>query len=161
MGFFGELLEDVTGKAKRPEIKGGRFESFVSEEIFNDKLFDLVEMTRDFNSNSERFEERSMNPDFLFRDKRTGEEFWIEAKYRNGLFKNDKGQFVCEICKPWQLERYREVEKNSGKKVYICLGLGEDPRFPETVHLIPVFGAYPQLFQSKLKETLIWRNPNI
>lgn len=161
MGFLGELFEDVTGKAKRPEIKGSRFESFVSNEIFTDKLFDLVEMTRDFDSNSERFEERSMNPDFLFRDKRTGEEFWVEAKYRNGLFKNKRGQMVCEICKPWQLDRYKEVEKVSGKKVYVCLGIGEDPRYPETVHLIPVSNSYPQLFQSKLKETLIWRDRNI
>ena len=161
MGFLGELFEDLTGKSERPEIKGGRFESFISKEIFIDKLFDLVEMTRDFNSNSERFEERSMNPDFCFRDKRTGEEFWIEAKYRNGLFKNKKGQFVCEICKSWQLDRYKEVEKSSGKKVYICLGIGEDPRFPETVHLIPVSNAYPQLFQSRLKETLIWKNPDL
>jgi hypothetical protein len=161
MGFFGELFEDITGKSERPEIKGGRFESFVSKEIFTDMLFDLVEMTRDFDSNQERFEERSMNPDFLFRDKRTGEEFWIEAKYRNGLFKNDRGQLVCEICKPWQLDRYKEVERNTGKKVYICLGIGEDPRYPETVHLIPVTGAYPQLFQSKLKETLLWKDPNV
>ena len=100
MGFLGELFEDVTGKAKRPEIKGSRFESFVSNEIFTDKLFDLVEMTRDFDSNSERFEERSMNPDFLFRDKRTGEEFWVEAKYRNGLFKNKRGKWVGEFGKP-------------------------------------------------------------
>lgn len=160
MGFIGELFEDLTGKSERPEIKGGRFESFVSKEIFIDTLFDLVEMTRDFKSNSERFEERSMNPDFLFRDKRTKEEFWIEAKYRTGLFKNEKGQFVCEICKPWQLERYKEVEKSTGKKVYICLGMGDDPRFPETVHLIPVSNAYPQLFQSRLKDTLIWKNPD-
>lgn len=96
-----------------------------------------------------------------FRDKRTGEEFWIEAKYRNSLFKNKKVQFVCEICKPWQLNRYKEVEKSTGKKVYICLGIGDDPRFPETVHLISVSDAYPQLFQSRLKETLIWKNPNL
>ena len=161
MGFFGEMFEDITGKSERPEIKGGRFESFVSEEIFNDILFDLIEMTRDFHSNSERFEERSVNPDFRFRDKRTGEEFWIEAKYRNGLFKNEKGQDVCEICKPWQLTRYKEVEKSTGKKVYICLGIGDDPLFPKTVHLIPVVNAYPQLFQNRLKETLIWTNPEI
>jgi hypothetical protein len=160
MGFLGNLLEDVTGKSKRPEIKGSRFERFISEEIFTDKLFDLVEMTRDFESNSERFEERSKNPDFLFRDKRTREEFWIEAKYRSGLFRNNKSQLVCEICKPWQLDRYKEVEKTSGKKVYICLGIGEKPRDPETVHLIPVSDAYPQLFQSKLKETLLWRKNN-
>ncbi|MDP2218380.1 MAG: hypothetical protein Q8J68_13970 [Methanolobus sp.] len=161
MGFIGDLLEDVTGKSKRPEIKGSRFESFVSKEVFTDMLFDLVETTRDFDSNKERFEERSMNPDFLFRDKRTKEEFWVEAKYRNGLFKNNRGQLVCEICKPWQLDRYKEVEKTSGKKVYICLGIGEDPKYPETVHLIPVSEAYPQLFQSKLKETLLWRDQNI
>lgn len=161
MGYLGELIEDITGKSERPEIKGGRFEKFVSEEIFIDKLFDLVEMTRDFDSNSERFEERSMNPDFCFRDKRTREEFWIEAKYRNGLFKNKKGQFVCEICKPWQLNRYKEVEKSTGKKVYICLGIGDDPRSPETVHLISVSNAYPQLFQSRLKETLLWKNPDL
>lgn len=160
MGLIGELFEDIPGKSEWPEIKGTRFESFVSKEIFIDKLFDLVEMTRDFDSNSERFEERSMNPDFCFRDKRTGDEFWIEAKYRNGLFKNKKGQFVCEICKPWQLNRYKEVEKSTGKKVYICLGIGEDPRLPETIHLIPVSNAYPQLFQSRLKETLIWKYPD-
>lgn len=161
MGFLGELFEDVTGKSERPEIKGNRFEGFVLNEIFIDKLFDLIETTRDFDSNSKRFEERSMNPDFCFRDKRTKEEFWIEAKYRKGLFKNQKGQFVCEICKPWQLTRYNEVEKSTRKRVYICLGMGEDPRFPETVHLIPIDGAYPQLFQSRLKETLIWKNPDL
>ncbi len=161
MGFFKEIFEDITGMSKRPEIKGSRFEKFVLNEIFIDKLFDLVEMTRDFNSNSERFEERSMNPDFLFRDKRTREEFWIEAKYRRGLFKNDKGQDVCEICNPGQLNRYREVERSSGKRVYICLGLGENPLSPETVHLISVKDAYPQLFPSRLNETLMWKNPDI
>lgn len=100
MGFLNEIFEDITGMSKRPEIKGSRFEKFVSDEIFIDKLFDLVEMTRYFESNSERFEERSMNPDFLFRDKRTREEFWIEAKYRKGLFINKNGQEVCEICHP-------------------------------------------------------------
>jgi hypothetical protein len=161
MGLLKEIFEDVTGKSNRPEIKGNRFESFVSKEIFIDKLFDLVEMTRDFDSNSKRFEERSMNPDFLFRDKRTREEFWIEAKYRNGLFKNEKGQDVCEICKPWQLTRYKEVEKSTGKKVYICLGIGEDPRYPKSVHLIPVKDAFPQLFPSRLRETRIWADPDI
>ena len=161
MGFLKEILEDITGINNRPEIKGSRFEKFVSEEIFKDILFDLVEMTRDFDSNSERFEERSMNPDFLFRDKRTREEFWIEAKYRSGLFRNEKGQLVCEICKSGQLNRYKEVEKSTGKRVYICLGIGDDPLFPKTVHLIPVVNAYPQLFQNRLKETLIWTNPEI
>ena len=161
MGLLGEIFEDITGKSNRPEIKGSRFEKFVSEEIFNDFLFDLVEMTRDFNSNSERYEERSMNPDFCFRDKRTREEFWVEAKYRKGLFRNDKGQDVCEICKPGQLSRYKEVEKSTGKKVYICLGIGEDPLFPDTVHLIPMSDAYPQLFPSRLKETMIWKNPDL
>jgi hypothetical protein len=161
MGLLGELFEDITGKSERSEIKGSRFEKFVSEKIFIDKLYDLIEMTRDFNSNSGRYEERSMNPDFCFRDKRTGEEFWIEAKYRKGLFRNERGQVVCEICKPGQLSRYKEVEKSTGKKVYICLGMGEDPLSPETVHLIPISNAYPQLFPSRLKETLIWKNPDV
>jgi len=56
------------------------------------------------------------------------------------------------------LDRYKEVEKSSGKKVYICLGLGGDPRRLETVHLIAANDTYPQLFQSHLKETLIWKN---
>jgi hypothetical protein len=59
------------------------------------------------------------------------------------------------------LNRYKDVEKSTGKKVYICLGIGDDPLFPKTVHLIPVMDAYPQLFQSRLKETLIWTNPEI
>lgn len=161
MGFLKEILEDITGTSKRPEIKGSRFEKFVSDEIFIDKLYDLVEMTPNFSSNSERFEERSMNPDFRFRDKRTGEEFWVEAKYRKGLFKNINGQDVCEICKPAQLKRYKDAEKSSGKKVYICLGLGKNPLKPDTVHLIPVRDAYPQLFPSRLNKTLIWENTEL
>ena len=35
--------------------KGGRFEHFVFSEMFNDKLFDLIEMTGDFDSNSKRY----------------------------------------------------------------------------------------------------------
>ena len=156
-----ELIEDVAGISKRPEIKGDRFEKFVLNEIFIDKLFDLVEMTQGFKSNSERFEERSLNPDFLFRDKRTKEEFWIEAKYRSNLFKNEKGKTVCEICKNWQLTRYKEVEKSTEKKVYICLGLGNDPRTPKSIYLIHVKDAFPQLFESRLKKMLIWTNTNI
>ncbi|RLG30388.1 hypothetical protein DRN97_10605, partial [Methanosarcinales archaeon] len=72
-----------------------------------------------------------------------------------------KGQEVCEICKPQQLTRYKEVERSTGKKVYICLGLGGDPRFPETVHLIHIADAYPQLFPGRLKETLIWKNTDL
>lgn len=156
MEFLKEIFQDITGMSKRPEIKGGRFEKFVLDEIFNDKLFDLVEMTPDFSS--KRFEERSMNPDFCFRDKRTGEEFWIEAKYRKGLFRNGNGDVVCEICNLSQLYRYREVENSTGKRVYICLGIGKDPLNPDTVHLIPVTDAFSQLFQSRLRETLIWEN---
>jgi len=156
MSFLAEVLEDITGKNKRPEVKGTRFEKFVEEEVFTDVLFDLVEKTQSFESNSKRFEERSLNPDFLFRDKRTGEEFWIEAKYRKSLFRNKKGQEVCEICTPQQLNRYKAVEKNTNKKVYILLGLGEDPRSPDTVHLIYVMDAYPQIFRSLLKKTFIY-----
>ncbi len=154
-----EFLEDIMGTGKRPEIKGTRFEKFVYDEIFIDKLYDLVEMTPDFSANSERFDERNLNPEFRFRDKRTGEEFWVEAKYRKSLPRNKNGQIVCEICNPDQLKRYKEAEKSSGKKVYICLGLGNNPLKPDTVHLIPVKDACPQLFQNRLDTTLIWENP--
>ncbi len=33
--------------------------------------------------------------------------------------------------------------------------------FPEAIHLIPVRDAYPQLFPSRLKQTLIWTNPDL
>lgn len=42
MGFFKEMFEDITGKSNRPEIKGSRFEKFVLDEIFIDKLFESV-----------------------------------------------------------------------------------------------------------------------
>jgi hypothetical protein len=116
MGFFGELLQDVTGKSKRPEIKGGRFENFVSDEIFTDKLFDLVEMTRDLNSNSERFEERSMNPDFLFRDKRTHEEFWIEANIEQGFSETIKDNLSARSANPGNWTDTETSRKSAEKK---------------------------------------------
>ncbi len=36
MGFLNEIFENITGMSKRPEIKGSRFEKFVSDEIFID-----------------------------------------------------------------------------------------------------------------------------
>ena len=150
-----DLFEDIVGISNRPEIKGERFERFVSENIFIDLLFDLVETTNSFESNSVRFEERSMNPDFLFRDKRTKEEFWIEVKFRAHTFRNNKGQEVCEICTEKQLYRYIDIQKKTGKQVYICLGLGGTALDPETIHLIPVNEAYPQIFRSVLSKTRI------
>jgi hypothetical protein len=64
MGYLKEIFQDIDGMDKRPEIKGNKFEKFVLDEIFIEKLYVLVEMTRNFSSNSERFEERSLNPDW-------------------------------------------------------------------------------------------------
>jgi len=158
MGLLKEIIEDITGQSSRPQIKGNRFEKFISEQVFTDILFDLVEMTQSWESNSDRFEERSLNPDFKFRDKRTGETFWVEAKFRSSTFINSRNQEVCEICTQVQLKRYQDVEKSTGYKVYICLGLGGDPQYPQTIHLIPVATAYSQLFISRLKETLLWED---
>lgn len=121
---------------------GEKFEEYVREFIFIDSYFDLVERTHGYNRNSRDYVESSLKPDFKFRDKRTKREFFVEAKFRTGL---SNGKIVW--CNEKQLQRYNSYNKEV--PIFLILGMGEDPEYPEFLSLIPLTEAkYTGLFQS-------------
>ena len=121
MGFLGKI-GDAFQKieyhvSNEPEIVGKRFEDHV-ENLFSPQQFKLLEKTHSFKTNSERYVESSLNPDFIFEFIPTKEKFAVECKYRTKL--NQNGQL--EWSKQDQLKRYQEFESKRKIPVYIVIG---------------------------------------
>lgn len=128
-------------------IVGEYFEDFARECIFPAKHYDLIVRTPRYRDNQRDFQLISLNPDFLFRDKKTKKQFAVECKFRSDLSQDEK----FEWTNPKQLQRYREYSKNI--PVFVLLGLGEYPDYLELVSLLPLSEAkYYGLYLSVLEE---------
>ncbi len=146
MGLFsiiGKGIQAMINEATTPESfkKGERFEQYVREYLFIQNYYDLLERTHNYNTNKD-YVHSSLQPDFTFRDRWTNKEFYVEAKFRTSLY-NHK----IVWCTQQQLERY--FEYNREKPVFIMLGVGNNPKYPEFLSLIPLAKAkYTELFPS-------------
>ena len=147
MGLFailGKGLKAMVDEATTPASFriGQKFEDYVRHVLFVEKYYDVLERTHDYNSNKRDYVESSLKPDFKFRDKWNKNEFYIEAKFRTGLY-NEK----IVWCNDNQLLRYRQYNKQT--PVFLMLGMGENPTYPEFLSLIPLTQAkYTGLFPS-------------
>ncbi len=144
LSILGKGLQAMIDEALTPESfkAGQKFEDYVREFLFIDKYYDLIEKTHDYNTNSKDYVKSSLKPDFKFRDKLTKKEFYVEAKFRTGLY-NGK----INWCNENQLHRYQSYNKDA--PVFLILGLGEKPDYPEFIALIPIaFAKYNGLFPS-------------
>jgi hypothetical protein len=111
-------------------IKGDEFELFLRKKIYRYPDYELVMKTHSYGGNKGDFIEMTKYPDYLFRDK-SGKEFYVEAKYRESLFK-DK----LDWCKPYQLKRYKEI--GIDKEIFIAIGLGGRPKYPKRLFIVPL-----------------------
>ena len=145
-----EPLSPYESDEETPEgfIKGEAFEKYIRNHLFIKDKFKILHRSHDYATNKNDYIDDSKLPDFKFREKRTGKEFWVEAKYRS-TYHEDK----VECYKHYQLDRYKEMDKEL--PVYITLGLGGEPDSPDQVFLIPVkdiLSSYTKLFLSFLKK---------
>lgn len=93
------------------------------------------------------FATSSLRPDFTFKHRFDVVHPYInvEAKYRSAFMREGK----VEVCKLYQLERYREFDKHGD--TYIMLGFEGVPADPEFLFLIPVSEMkYPALYPNVL-----------
>lgn len=127
--------------------KGKQFEDLVEEVIFNSAYYDLVARTSTFEDNMRRYEERSMDPDFLFRVKGTGQEFYVEAKYRTNF--NWEGKL--DIFSRDQFERYITIHE-TGIDVFVVVGQGGYASNPDLISLMRIdeMDGYPDPYRSRL-----------
>ena len=151
MGFISSLkigLNAIIKDLNKPESfkKGDEFENYVRANLFIANYYDLVHMTHDYNTNQNDFVEETKEPDYLFRDKKTKKEFYLEVKFRANLF-NGK----IEWCKDYQLKRYQEFNKKT--PVFVIIGHGGISKMPESIYLLPLGSAkYTGLFPNYAKE---------
>lgn len=132
----------------KPEsfVKGDDFEAYIRAHLLVKDRYDLLQRTHDYVTNKGDFVENTKEPDFKFRSIKTGKEFFVEAKYRSVYHEN-----AIEWCKPFQLKRYKEIDKKT--PVYITIGVGKKSNSPSQIFFIPVKDIkYTKLFRSFLKD---------
>jgi len=125
---------------------GEKFEDYVRKYLFIESYYELVERTHDYRANSKDYVESSLKPDFKFRDRRTKREFYVEAKFRTGEY---QGKIMW--CNDNQLKRYKDYHKQA--PVFLILGVGGDPDYPEFLSLLSLDAAkYTGLFPSYIEK---------
>jgi hypothetical protein len=131
------IVEYAVTELSKPEgfVKGDDFENYLRANVFPKEDYDLLHRTASYHGNKGDYIEASLEPDFTFRNRETGEVFKVEAKYRSGKY-----QGKVEWCKPNQLKRYQQIDRESGP-VLLALGVGGSPSSPDNVYLIPICEA--------------------
>ena len=123
--FFRELFKPVAF------LKGDDFEKCLRQRVFTKAKYELVMKTHDFHENHKDYVESSLYPDYLFRNKITNKEFFVEAKYREKAY-----QEKVAWCKEYQFKRYKRLGKDI--PVIIAIGLGCRPDNPKQIFLVPL-----------------------
>lgn len=128
--------------------KGDFFENFVADQLFITSAYDLIYRTNSYDQNKKRFAEYTLKPDFKFRCKNTGKEFYVEAKYRSGFNSENK----IEVISYEQIERFKTYQREENIPVFIVIGYGNTPDNPACISLIPLDELiYLDLYGSFLK----------
>lgn len=112
-------------------VKGEDFENYVRDWLFVKEQYRQLHRTQPYIDNESDFSEESTQPDFKFRLKTTGEDLYVEAKWRSKF-----NQDAIEWCTYHQLKRYKVFDKKI--PVYVLIGIGGEPFEPEMLYCIPL-----------------------
>ena len=115
--------------------KGDDFEKYVVQK-FSKNYFSVLEWTGDKYVNG-TYAKSNSHPDlaFKFKFKDVDIDFAVECKYRSDYYKNG-----VEWCTNHQLENYRTYARDKQRMVFIVIGIGGLPSFPEELFIIPLSG---------------------
>jgi hypothetical protein len=128
---------------------GDLFEKKASE-MFPEKNFSIVMYTPRREDIPGRMCENAKNPDFLFKDKKTGEKFWVECKFRTST---TYGKVI--ICKRDRMDQYIETMKETKTPFWFLIGLQGEPSQPERIYIINLKETMNVSFDP---ETIEWYN---
>lgn len=149
MSLLIRISQAIKKKVIKPNsfIKGEEFENYIRKYLFPKSDYDLVHRTHDYNANNGDYIESSLKPDFKFRDKKNEKGFYVEVKWRMGVYNREN---KIEWCNEKQLKRYKAIDKNESK-VFIVLGFGDKPTVPKEIVLFPLSSCnYTGLYDSFL-----------
>lgn len=114
--------------------KGDAFEKYIVR-CFDEKYFKVKDWTGDKGIDG-RYAESNKNPDLIFHFRALTSEgtFAVECKFRQKI---DTEGYV-ELCYSDQLSRYKEFARKSRMPVFIALGVGGTPDYPEDIFMLPI-----------------------
>lgn len=128
--------------------KGQQFEEFVEKNIFTEDRYELITRTNSYEQNNSRFAEDTLKPDFKFRCKETGQEFWVEAKYRSELYQDQ-----LEALSYTQRDRFYMLEREEELPVFVIIGYWGFAYKPKALSLIPLKDyEYIPIYRSILRK---------
>jgi len=144
--------------SKQTFQKGEAFEEYVETNLFPASAYDLLERTHNIDQNTHRFVGSTINPDFKFRCKSSGQVFFVEAKYRSSF------NFVTQkvpIISSDQFTRFFYLNQEQ-HAVYIVVGFGGSPNNPTSVSLIPINELkYLEWYKTRLREFSVDKTKSI
>ena len=146
------LLEKA--KAGDPHSKGTLFEQY-STEFFADEYFSIVRYTPRREDIPDRKCEEAKHPDFLYRDRKTNERFWVECKFRSQLYSSK-----YEITKyKSKFEEYKRIRKEYDCKLFFILGLYGEADYPYYVFLLDLDNlSYYTPYYNQLTKYCVWND---
>ena len=141
------VVEETLVNDDEKEIKGDNFEKYVVDR-FPKNEFTLVEWTTDMMRKHHRYVEADTRPDLKIRHNLSGDEFYVECKYRSYPFEHK-----VEWSNYGQIQRYKGFAEQIGLPVYVVIGLGGTADFPKKVFCVPLEDAkYPGLYVNYLQK---------
>jgi len=114
---------------------GEKFEDFVRFNHFGSN-YEAIHVTPSYEENCMEFNNESFKPDLKMMDSITGEEFWVECKYRSYTHHKKEYQVISEK----QLRRHRNIIDSP---VFVMLGIGGKPNKPLYLYKIPIAQCKP------------------
>lgn len=134
-----------------PYKRGKQFEDWALK-LFPAESFNIIHKTVGGADLDGRYTEDCIYPDYKFRDKFTGREFWVECKYRS--HRGEKGNL--EWTDQVHLQRYKRIRKETNIPIFILIGIGGFPDDPEELLFFNLDRApYATLFYSIQKNMTI------
>lgn len=132
---IGRVIQAATNELTKPEsfAKGEEFEQYVRDVVFPKDKYELIHRSHSHSENKEDYVGTSLLPDFGFKCIETGRMFYVEVKFREGVYFKNK----IEWCKPYQLKRYKKLDEGE-HPVFLALGLGKKSSKPEEIFIIPL-----------------------
>jgi hypothetical protein len=154
MGFLNKISKAIEILTEDESVdKGNDFEKYVVKH-FDSRYFSLVQWTMDINRKHDRFVEADAGPDLTVRYIPTNEIFYVECKFRSGLYEEK-----LHWSKPEQLKRYQDFARENRYPFFVVIGFGGIPSYPERMFCIPLEEArYPALYPSVFEK--FERNPD-
>lgn len=114
--------------------KGAAFEKYVAS-LFPAQNFNIKTRTHDSSKFLGRYVETDVDPDFVFQNKRTGEVFAVECKWRKGWMKHLSLGAVLSWDK-WKGGKYMNYGVKNRMPVFVAFGIGGTPDKPTETYFL-------------------------